>query len=269
MMGANIRRRQLLGGSAALLSVVLLPGCASCPVIPKRPSPDTRTGLSWISHQSGRHVLALPRVEMGQNIATALKQIACDELGIGLDQLQVRLHGTDSIDPVRATMGSESIMDFALPLARACATLRQALGNGQVIDKLEAVDLPREQLRAFSRQSQWVGRSPVLEQGHEILTGQPLFASDVRLPGNHHQVKVQGCGVGGAFGGKTVSTVELEAAVLAHALKVPVKVPWTRTQEFLQAFHRPPSSHRIRVRLKAGRSRTRCRPFGTSGSGDD
>ena len=109
-MTLQIHRRQLLGGVGAILSVAFLPGCASLPVIPKRPSPDTRSGLSWISHRSGNYMLTVPRVEMGQNIATALKQIACDELGISPDKLQVRLHSTDNIDRVRATVGSESIM---------------------------------------------------------------------------------------------------------------------------------------------------------------
>ena len=74
-------------------------------------------------------------------------------------------------------------MDFALPLARACATLRQALQRGQTTGQLEALDIPREALRAFSTQVQWVGRSPQLEQGLEIVMGQPLFASDVRIEG--------------------------------------------------------------------------------------
>jgi isoquinoline 1-oxidoreductase subunit beta len=417
-MHMKIRRRQLLGGAAATLSVAFLPGCAGIPVIPKRPSPDARAGLSWISHQSGSYVLTLPRVEMGQNISTALKQIACDELGIDPQQLQVKFHNTDRIERVRASVGSESIMDFALPLARACATLRQALVNGQTSGKLEAIEFPREKLHAFSSQAQWVGHSPPLTQGLEIVTGQPLFASDIRLPGmvfgrvlrapvppevqsqvtelnelaakkisgfiaivrnkllqmsssegvgivaqtpgaldrieqalnvqwrvegnadakvinqsididrrlsnsrkrdkyirkdaisdgkwdvdlrfdvpiaSHaaieprvavaqptqagglnmwvgsqdvfyqrdvicrrlgiaeERVKVQGCRVGGAFGGKTIATVELEAAVLAHELKLPVKVQWTRSQEFMQAFQRPPSSHRVRVRLNKGR----------------
>jgi isoquinoline 1-oxidoreductase subunit beta len=182
-MSPQIRRRQLLGGSAALLSVVFVPGCATAPVIPKRPAPNTRTGLSWISHKEGRYMLTLPRVEMGQNISTALKQIACDELGVGPDKLQIRLYGTETIERVRATVGSESIMDFALPLARACATLRLALDRGLVSGKLEAMDLPREELRAFSSQAQWVGSSPALEQSLEIVTGQPLYASDVRLTG--------------------------------------------------------------------------------------
>ncbi len=417
-MSALIPRRRFLASSAALLSVSFFAGCSSLPVIPRRPAPDARSGLSWITHQQGRYVLTLPRVEMGQNITTALKQIACEELGVGPDRLQVQLHGTQDIDRVRATVGSESVMDFALPLARACATLRQALDRGQISGQLEAVDFPREQLRAFASHGQWVGHSWSLEQGLEIVTGQPLFASDVRLPGMvygrvlrapapveipskaisldeqaarrvpefvaivrsqvlqmsssegvgivaltpaaldrieealnvrwnmegqtrtqtiyqdldidrrmsrsarraHHvrddhvpegdwrvdlkievpiaahaaieprvavaqpagagglqlwvgsqdvfyqrdvvcrrlglspeKVHVQGCRVGGAFGGKTISTVELEAAVLAHETQRPVKVQWTRAQEFMQAFHRPPSSHRIRARLRNGR----------------
>ena len=59
--------------------------------------------------------------------------------------------------------------------------------------------------------------------------------------------------VGGAFGGKTICTVELEAALLCVTVGTPVKVQWTRAQEFRQGFHRPPSSHRIRARLRDGR----------------
>ena len=62
-------------------------------------------------------------------------------------------------------------------------------------------------------------------------------------------VIVIGCRVGGGFGGKTVCNVELEAALLARALKRPVKVQWTRADEFRETFHRPPSSHRIRAKL--------------------
>jgi isoquinoline 1-oxidoreductase subunit beta len=66
-------------------------------------------------------------------------------------------------------------------------------------------------------------------------------------------VTVHGMRVGGAFGGKTICTVELEAALLARAAQRPVKVQWSRAQEFQQGFHRPPSSHRIRARLKNGK----------------
>ncbi len=51
--------------------------------------------------------------------------------------------------------------------------------------------------------------------------------------------------VGGGFGGRTICTVELEAALLAREAKRPVKVHWTRPDEFQEAFHRPPSKHEI------------------------
>lgn len=65
-------------------------------------------------------------------------------------------------------------------------------------------------------------------------------------------VTVQSCRIGGAFGGKTICTVKSEAAALARAAGAPVKVQWTRAQEFAQAFHRPPAAHRIRARLEGG-----------------
>ena len=50
VMSKLINRRRLLIGSGAILSVAFLPGCASFPVIPKRPAPDARAGMSWISY---------------------------------------------------------------------------------------------------------------------------------------------------------------------------------------------------------------------------
>lgn len=422
-------RRRFLAGTGAVLSVGFLPGCASLPVIPKRPAPDVETGLSWISHRDGRYTLTVPRVEMGQNILTALKQVACDELGVDWSRVEARTYGTASIRRVRATVGSESVMDFALPLAQACATLREAIASGQVSGRLRAVDHPRETLRSLSGRGTWIGRSPPLEQGLEIVTGRPLFAGDVRLDGmvygrvlrapvppeiasraaaldeaaarqvpgfvalvrsdlllyghslgvgivartpgaldrieqalqvrwqvegeagadaiaaaididrrlasgrrrdkyvhddaipdgrwdvdlrfdiplaahapmeprvavaapraagglelwvgsqdifyqrdvvcrrlglSEDEVVVHGCRTGGAFGGKTICMVELEAAVLAFQVKLPVKVQWTRAQEFTQAFHRPPSSHRVRARVGQGRLQHWSHDFASS-----
>lgn len=53
--------------------------------------------------------------------------------------------------------------------------------------------------------------------------------------------------VGGGFGGRTLSTVELEAALLAKEAGRPVKVQWSRPDEFQEGFHRPPSRHRIKA----------------------
>lgn len=414
-----MRRRQVLAGAAAGLSVVVLPGC-TLPVIPKRPAPDAEAALAWVRHDGAGYSLHIPRVEMGQGILTALGQIACEELGIAPSQLALHLHTTGSVGRVRATVGSDSVKDFALPLAQACATLREALAAGRTRGNLQPQARPANTLRSFQPGTRIVGQAAPLAQGDAIVRGLPLYAADVRRPGQlfgrvlrapaspelrstlrsadeaaaravpgfvalvrddrlrlanadglgvvartpgaldrieaalaaqwqvdgavfgqddidqaididarlapgrplQHavrtdaidrsgrwdvdlrfdiplaahgaiqpraavaewspggqlqlwvgsqdvfyqrdvvcrrlgldpaQVLVHGQRVGGAFGGKTLCTVELEAAVLARAVAAPVKVQWTRAQELALGFHRPPSSHRLRARLHNGR----------------
>lgn len=420
MSAASATRRRFLLGGAAGLTVVLLPSLSGCtlPVIPQRPRPELDDALGWVRHHDGRTTLVIPRVEMGQDILSALTQIVCLEIGVPWHTVDARLHATHTLTRVRATVGSESIKDFAVPLAQACATLRDALARGQTEGRLTVVPRPLEALRSLQPRSTTQARPP-LAQGRAIVTGKPLYVADVRrsgmvfgrvlrapaspelastagpsrdaaaraVPGfvalvrdplldaggsggvgivartpgaldrieqalalawrvdstfdqatidaaididqrlasgphRAHQVHndrverdgawdvdlrldvplaahapiepraavaefdaegrlqlwvgsqdvfyqrdvvarrlgldearvvVHGQRVGGAFGGKTLCTVELEAAVLARAAKVPVKVQWSRAQEFQRGFHRPPSSHRIRARLKNGR----------------
>lgn len=410
---AQVSRRHFMRLAGGGLTVVLLPGCA-IPVIPKRPAPDLDAALGWVRYADGRYTLWLPRVEMGQNILTALKQIACAELGVPWGQVEARLPSTRDIGRVKATVGSDSVKDYALPLAQACALLREAVARGGFDLKAEAP--PATALR-FLQPGALAPRVP-LEQGRAIVTGQVLYAADVRRPGlvygrvlyapstpefesaplsldeaaaravpgfvalvrdagftqgraqglgivaltpgaldrieqalavrwqmqdvsarpswqdqldvdralarqgqlphavhddtvppdgpwdldlrfdippaahaaiepraavaafnarghlqlwvgnqdvfyvrdvvakrlglGEDEITVQAQRVGGAFGGRTICTVELEAALLARAVQRPVKVQWTRAQEFRQAFHRPPSSHRVRVRLQDG-----------------
>lgn len=420
-----MRRRRLLQAGGTL-GVALMAGACTLPVIPRRPAPSADEALGWVQHRDGRWRLLLPRVEMGQNIATALKQVACDELGIAWDALEVRLPRSDQLGRVRATVGSASVQDFALLLAQACATLREAVAAGHPAGRLVAQPRPMAQLRAFQRGAagtgggqRHVGRAMPIEQGQAIVRGLPLYAADVRREGMvygrvlhapaspelrsrllgcdetaaraqpgfvalvhdpllalggseglglvartpagldaieaalqprwstegrfdaaevdalvdvdarlargslahaplggridrpagpwdvdlridiplaphgaiepraavaefdgqgrlllwvgsqdpfymrdvvakrlglaEEQVLVQACRVGGAFGGKTLCTVELEAALLARAVQRPVKLQWSRAQELAQGFHRPPSSHRLRARLREGR----------------
>jgi isoquinoline 1-oxidoreductase beta subunit len=406
-VSAALTRRGVLAG----LTVALFSGCA-LPVIPKRPAPSLDDALGWIRHDGeGRYTLWLPRVEMGQGILTALKQIACAELGVGWDAVTATLPSTRDVSRVKATVGSDSIKDYALPLAQGCALLREAVARGgfpAAGDKPPALRWPGTDRPDLQR--------PPLEQGEAIVTGRPLYVADVRRPGmafgrvlyaplspefassprtfdeaaaraqpgfvalvrdeRFEQGRARGIGIvaatpgaldrieraldvqwqmehghgwrelldidkrltaddrlvhavhddtvpregawdvdlrfdippaahaalepraavaefdpagrlqlwvgsqdvcyqrdvvarslgldddeitvnshrlGGGFGGKTICTVELEAAVLARATTRPVKVQWTRGQEYAQGFHRSPSSHRIRVRLKDGR----------------
>jgi isoquinoline 1-oxidoreductase subunit beta len=90
----------------------------------------------------------------------------------------------------------------------------------------------------------WVGTQDLFYQRDVLVR---------KLKLEPEQITVQAMRVGGAFGGKTIATVELEAAVLSRAVAKPVQVQWTREQEFAQAFHRPASTHRVRARLKDGK----------------
>jgi isoquinoline 1-oxidoreductase beta subunit len=433
MKAPAANRRRFLQAGAAGLFVAVLPSLGGCalPIIPKRPKPEVKDALGWVRYADGRTTLFIPRVEMGQNILTALKEIVCLELGVAWEAVDARLHGTGDIRRVRATVGSESVKDFAVPLAQACATLREAITQGRNKGQLKAVARPLAELRSLQALGSRAARPRrPLEQGLAIVRGEPLYVADVRRPGmlfgrvlraaaspeliaslsqadegaaratpgfvallrdplftiggsaglgivartpgaldrieqalslawmvesefeqssidaavdidrrlasgprrshqvqddrmategawdvdlridvplaahapiepraavaefdarghlqlwvgsqdvfyqrdvmvkrlglTEEQVVVHGQRVGGAFGGKTICTVELEAAVLARAVKAPVKVQWSRAQEFQLGFHRPPSSHRIRARLKDGRLQDWWHSFASS-----
>ncbi|WP_298211556.1 molybdopterin cofactor-binding domain-containing protein [Acidovorax sp.] len=419
-----MKRRQFFAAASAGALTVMLTGCSLVPVIPKRPTSTADDALGWIRHKDGRYTLWLPSTEMGQQISAALQGLAAAELGVPPEQVHLQLPGTGDIARVRATVGSASVHDFALPLARACATLREALAQGQTTGTLAARDIPASALRSLQPRTGATKAAPAAPgQLHALVTGQPLFAGDTRLPGllygrvlrapvsaelvsrpqawddtaaradpacvavvqhpallqmgsqglgivartpsaldrieavlavqwqieddafeqaaiderididphlrrgplQHRlrkddlpsetawtldlrmdiplaahapieprsatahwlaatgkgtalrvwagtqdlfyvrdvlarhldlpaeRIEVQACRVGGGFGGRTLCTVELEAAVLAQAVGAPVKVHWSRAQEFAQGFQRPPSSHRVRARVQGGR----------------
>ncbi|MBP6902594.1 MAG: molybdopterin-dependent oxidoreductase [Burkholderiaceae bacterium] len=429
--GPGWSRRRWLRTAVALPAAgaltVLLPACRTLPVFPGRPLPDADAALGWISHRDGRYRLWLPRAEMGQHIDTALLQLAAEELGVAPETIAWARPSTAELAPLRATVGSESLMLFGPPLAQACAELREALQRGEPPGLRQAAPRPLQELRAYAAlargDGRWAGRPlrhPLLPA---LLTGRPTFAADQRLPGvvygrvlrapaspdlpsqarswnetaaravpgfiglvqqpllQHGQaqglgllaatpgaldraaqalapdwqvdgrfeagdlaaaldvdtalaggalphslrqqgdagdasaqaggwdvdlrldigaaphagieprcalaafdaqggldvwtgsqdpfyvravlarrlgldpdtVRVHNQRIGGAFGACTLCTVELEAALLARAAGRPVKLQWTRADEWQQGFHRPPSSHRLRARLQGGR----------------
>jgi isoquinoline 1-oxidoreductase subunit beta len=404
-----MKRRTFIAGSAGTLAVAL-GGCGSIPVIPRRPAPTVEAARGWISHTDGRFLLRLPRAEMGQNVTDAFKRIASTELGAAWDEVDVVGQDTAKMALVRGTVGSESIQEYAIPLAQACATLRDALRDGQVAGRLESRARPAAELRYRTAAAESPQISRQIDKA--IVTGKPLYAADIRLDGliygrvlrapqapevqaeprswnavaaasvpgfaglvedpgltagrsrglgilattpgaldkiaealavewkvearvaapaldiderlakgppakliantqstsgqtwnidlrfdvplaahggieprtsvanytggrleiwtgsqdifyvrdvlaralslDVDRIRVVGCRIGGAFGGRTICTVELEAALLSRAAGRPVKVQWTRGQELSQGFHRPPLSRRIRARLQDG-----------------
>lgn len=449
-----MNRREVLrafGWSAAGITVLMSGGCDLIPPIPKRPESKAHDLMGWVQlTPAGRVLVVSPRQEIGQGIFTAFRQIVAEELEIALDLIDIRPHSTRGYAHVRSTVGSESVMDCAAPLARAAAALRREIelraaarlgieaselswrpegtlagANGRSISLsdlarseagviLAAPPIDDQSTRTFgSSRKTYVGAAAPLVNGLEIVTGAPLYANDLgrpdmlygailrpprpssrteapvsvdeaaaaRAPGfvrlvrakvldgeilgavarkpwqlrailealaprwsesrplrqetldhavdvdrllkegnlrhdvlsgnvqeaapwtvdlrfdipiaSHGAIEtraalasyrtsgsprlevwagtqdaffardvlarvlelpkdtvvVHGMRVGGAFGGRAIPTVEVEAAVLSRACEAPVKIVWSREEEFSQSFYRPPSSHRIRVRL--------------------
>jgi isoquinoline 1-oxidoreductase beta subunit len=215
-MSAVVSRRAfiLAGGGVA---AAFVSGCSLIPPIPKRPLPETEDALGWIQLTSGgQWRLWSPRMEMGQGIMTSLRLLAAEELGVQPTQIDVRLPTTGDINRVKATVGSDSIREFAVPLARACATLRDAvlaraearLGaasdlrfeDGRVVNsaeqavalsdiakpvlELEVDERPVDRLRVFSASTRrHVGHGGPAAQIEAIAAGRPVYAADIRLPG--------------------------------------------------------------------------------------
>lgn len=92
--------------------------------------------------------------------------------------------------------------------------------------------------------------------GLEVWTGtqDPFFVRDSLAhefglaPEN---VVVHAMRIGGGFGARTIVAAEMDAARLAKLCGRPVKLQWSRRDEFRAGFHRPPSSHRIRLSADA------------------
>jgi isoquinoline 1-oxidoreductase beta subunit len=85
-------------------------------------------------------------------------------------------------------------------------------------------------------------------------TQDPFFIRDV-MARDHglvlEKIVVHNQRMGGAFGGRTIANVEREAAFIARTMHAPIKLQWSREDEFLGGFNRPPSSHRVKVRVGA------------------
>lgn len=90
----------------------------------------------------------------------------------------------------------------------------------------------------------------------EVWTGtqDPFFVRDSLADAfglGRDKVVVHGMRMGGGFGARTIVAAEMDAARLAKLCGRPVKVQWSRSDEFRAGFHRPPSSHRIRLSADA------------------
>jgi len=216
------------GWTAAGLTVAYLVGRKFFPIFPSTTDPDANAGAAWLQvRPDGRIAMLCPVHELGQGSSIALAQIAAEELGVAVADIDVKLPNTAEIPAMRFTTGSQSIATHARPMARAAAALREALrhraarqlgvapaaltdgvagftvADGRTVAYrdlvrgtpvvLDGAALPDAPLYTFDseREHRQVGRSATPLQARDIVTGRPVFAADVRLPGMAYGRAVQ------------------------------------------------------------------------------
>jgi len=222
MAEISLTRRRFLkatGWTAAGVTLVYFGLRSLRSVLPSFDLPGEDAGASWLQiGPDGRCRMLCPRAEMGQHASLGLAQIAAEELNLAVEEIDLHFPDTHEIPQVILTAGSMSLRLFAEPTARAAAALREilrqraaerghvdassvqdraggfVLPDGRVLSHaelaageavvLEAGEVPTARLYSFDpeRVHRQIGRRAPPQQLREIVTGAPLFASDVRLP---------------------------------------------------------------------------------------
>jgi len=115
-----------LGWASVGLSA-LATGC-TFPAIPHRDEPTPEDASLWLSvRPEGIIEIVSPRTEMGQGIATAIKQIVAEEMNVSIDQVSYLSPISNRLPAVKGTVGSESIMVFGPLIAKTAAALNNEL----------------------------------------------------------------------------------------------------------------------------------------------
>lgn len=171
----------------------------------------------WVKFSApGRVTVSTGRVEIGQGVLTAMRQIAADELDVALDRIDLQTGDTDLTPNEGYTAGSQSIQYGGVALRLACAEVKSLLLDaaaarvGATRDELAiddgaitrdgtptgedywslapAVDLGRAATAAAkpkSRRSEIGRNTPRVDLGGKVF-GAPAFMHDMAIDGMVH-----------------------------------------------------------------------------------
>ncbi len=133
------------------------------------------------------------------------------------------------------------------PLQHVLAADRVGSGPWDVDVRVDTPLVAHAAIEPRAAVARWTGgRCEIWVGTQDAFFNRDWLARALRVaPGD---VVIHGQRMGGAFGGRFGSE-GFEAAILARAARRPVKVQWSRPDEFQHAYHGPPTSHRIRARL--------------------
>lgn len=264
------RRKFLIGTGwvAAGATVIYHIAQRATAVAPTFIFPDEQSGLAWIQlAPDGRCRFYFPRMDMGQNANTGLMQIIAEELNLELEAIEGIVANTSEVPPFALTAGSMSLTAFSRPVAVAAASLRELLraraANHWAIPVRSVLDHPggfradpgfevsykalisREarpltlespneaaHLYTFdqSREKRHVGHPAKPLFLREMVTGQPLYAADVRLDSMLYGRAVR----------PPVNNAEIESVSLGDLRSVPGFVQIVREENFIGVVCKTP-----------------------------
>ena len=193
--------------------------------------------------------VATGKVEIGQGVLTAMRQIAAEELEVGLDQVRLQTGDTDLTPNEGYTSGSQSIQFGGVALRLACAEVRAlfldhaaerfgyprarlSVRDGAILHEGEptgqdywslcgAIDLARHAsgrppTRAVS-DYRIIGRNePRIDLAAKVF-GEPIFVHDLKLDGMVHARVVRQPRRGARIG-------SLDAAAIRRAANGPIEI---------------------------------------------
>jgi nicotinate dehydrogenase subunit B len=168
-------------------------------------------------HQDGTVTLFSGKVDLGQGLRIAIRQMAAEELGIGVDKIEM-IEGDTALTPDQGpTAGSSGVMRGGVQIRQAAATAREALiamaaarlqkpaselmvQDGVVRPKADAAGtgLSFAELVGGKRFDLKVdAKAPLNNPQHYRVVGKPLLRPDVpaKVTGTHtyvHDVKLPG-----------------------------------------------------------------------------
>lgn len=122
----------------------------------------------------GRFRVSLGAVDIGTGARTVLAQIAADQLGVGLEQVELRL-GDSHLPHASIAGGSAGTSSWGWAISLACQRLRQELGlRGGVVpaEGLEALGDTTELLAKFDKEGKHTFAAHFAEVGVDLNTGE-------------------------------------------------------------------------------------------------
>ena len=248
----RLTRRAVLGGG--VLTVAFAFVSARTQALAQRALDPNDVDLFLSVNSDGTVTVFCGKVDLGQGLRIAIRQIAGEELGIGVDKIQY-IEGDTALTPDQGrTSGSSGIQRGGMQIRQAAATAREALiglaaqqlhmkpddlvaKDGQVLPKSGGAGIRFADLiggRNFNLKLD--SKAPVRDPGTYTLVGKPLprpdvpakctgsftYMQDFSLPGMVHARVIRPP----AIGAKLISVDESPSSTFPARARCGSRISW-------------------------------------------